>query len=58
MLSSYRLGDLVLLQLEEDVIDEILIKYPNSIGSKFILEKRMNYNRIYIKNIRFFTKRY
>jgi hypothetical protein len=42
MASSYRLGDLVLLELNENEKEEILIDYPNSIGSKYILEKRNN----------------
>jgi hypothetical protein len=42
MISSYRLGDLVLLTLTENEQNEILTDYPNSIGSKFILEKRKN----------------
>ena len=40
MISSYRLGDLVLLQLEENEMNEIVMEHPNSIGSKYILEKR------------------
>lgn len=39
MISSYRLGDLVLLVLNNQEINEILNEHPNSIGSKFILEK-------------------
>ena len=42
MISSYRLGDLVLLNLSENEKNEILTDYPNSIGSKYILEKRNN----------------
>jgi len=42
MISSYRLGDLVLLELDEGTKNEILKHYPDSIGSKFILEKRKN----------------
>ena len=42
MISSYRLGDLVLLSLNEDEENELLTDYPNSIGSKYILEKRKN----------------
>jgi hypothetical protein len=42
MTSSYRLGDLVFLELNETEKEEILIDYPNSIGSKYILEKRNN----------------
>ena len=48
MISSYRLGDLVMLDLGENEINEILMEHPNSIGSKYILEKRNNtsYNNI------------
>ena len=42
MISSYRLGDLVFLNLTENEKNEILIECPNSIGSKYILEKRNN----------------
>ena len=42
MLSSYRLGDLVLLDLDDNAINELLIEHPYSIGSKYILEKRKN----------------
>jgi hypothetical protein len=42
MISSYRLGDLVLVHLEENEMNEILMEHPNSIGSKYILEKRNN----------------
>ena len=42
MISSYRLGDLVLLGLRENEMNEILMEHPNSIGSKYILEKRNN----------------
>lgn len=42
MISSYRLGDLVFLSLNEHEKNEILIEHPNSIGSKYILEKRNN----------------
>jgi hypothetical protein len=41
-LSSYRLGDLVFLELSEDEQNELLMEHPNSIGSKYILEKRNN----------------
>ena len=40
MISSYRLGDLVLLNLNENEKNEILTEHPNSIGSKYILEKK------------------
>ena len=42
MISSYRLGDLVLLDIDEDTKNEILTEHPNSIGSKYILEKVNN----------------
>jgi hypothetical protein len=45
MLSSYRLGDLVLLQLSDDEKNEILIEHPNSIGSDYIIEKTLNDGR-------------
>ena len=45
MISSYRLGDLVLLSLNANEKDEILRDYPNSIGSKYILEKEKRANR-------------
>jgi hypothetical protein len=59
MISSYRLGDLVLLELPEHEKCEILNDYPNSIGGTFILEKRHNnqlnnidlITQIVIKNI-------
>ena len=53
MISSYRLGDLVLLQLGEGEKNEIIHDYPNSFGSKYILEKRKNSN---INNIELITK--
>jgi|688.fasta_scaffold882085_1 hypothetical protein len=40
MISSYRLGDLVLLNLNDYEKDELVRDYPKSIGSKYILEKR------------------
>ena len=49
MISSYRLGDLVMLNnLGENEMNEILMEHPISIGSKYILEKRNNtsYNNI------------
>ena len=42
MISSYRLGDLVLISLNKDEQNELLTEHPNSIGSKYILEKRNN----------------
>ena len=48
MISSYRLGDLVILGLSENEQNKILIEHPDSIGSKYILEKKKNncYNNI------------
>jgi hypothetical protein len=40
MISSYRLGDLVLLELGENEQNELLSDYPYSIGGKYILRKR------------------
>jgi hypothetical protein len=42
MISSYRLGDLIFCELPEITKNEILSEYPNSIGSKYILEKKNN----------------
>jgi hypothetical protein len=43
MISSYRLGDLVLLNNLNDAETKlILTEHPNSIASKYILEKRKN----------------
>ena len=53
MISSYRLGDLVMLDLGENERNEILIEHPNSIGSKYILEKR---NNTHCNNIDLITK--
>lgn len=53
MISSYRLGDLVLLDLREYEKNEILMEHPNSIGSKYILEKR---NNPHCNNINLITK--
>lgn len=38
----YRLGDLVFLDLPENEKNNILTNFPNSVGSKYILEKRKN----------------
>jgi hypothetical protein len=38
------LGDLVLLNLNKCEKNEILMEYPNSIGSKYIIEKKINNN--------------
>jgi hypothetical protein len=40
MISSYRLGDLVLISLTENEQNDILREHPDSIGSKYILERR------------------
>lgn len=53
MISSYRLGDLVLLDLCENDINEMVSECPNSIGVKYILEKRSNPQR---DNIDIITK--
>ena len=53
MISSYRLGDLVLLYLSENEMNEIVSDHPNSIGSKYILEKRRNIDH---DNIELITK--
>ena len=53
MISSYRLGDLVLLQcLHINEVNEIVKEHPNSIGSKYILEKRKNNFECDIHNIK------
>ena len=53
MLSSYRLGDLVLLCLNENEENDILTEHPNSIASKYILERR---NNNFSNNIDLITK--
>jgi hypothetical protein len=42
MISSYRLGDLVLVNLTESEQNEILADHPDSFGAKFILKKKQN----------------
>lgn len=42
MISSYRLGDVVLLNIDERDVNQLLSDHPNSIGGKYILEKRNN----------------
>ena len=42
MISSYRLGDLVCVSLNDQELIELLIEHPNSIGSKYIHEKINN----------------
>jgi len=54
MISSYRLGDLVLIEnLTHSEENEILTEHPDSIGSKYILQKKHD-NRI--NNIDLITK--
>jgi hypothetical protein len=53
MISSYRLGDLVMLDLGENEQNKIIMEHPNSIGSKYILEKR---NNTHCNNIDLITK--
>lgn len=42
MLSSYRLGDLVLLDLHDEEVLELLRDFPGSIGYTFVFEKIKN----------------
>lgn len=44
MISSYRLGDLILLNLQPHEQEQLLKDYPDSIGAKYILEKKNNNN--------------
>jgi hypothetical protein len=44
MISSYRLEDLILLNLQPHEQEELLKDHPDSFGSKYILEKRKNNN--------------
>ena len=44
MISSYRLGDLILLNLQPHEQEELLKDHPDSFGSKYILEKKKNNN--------------
>ena len=39
MISSYRLGDLVLVTLNNNECKELLNDYPNSIGSEYIKKR-------------------
>lgn len=43
-ISSYRLGDLVLVYLNENEMIDLVLDYPDSIGSKFIFNKYNNPN--------------
>jgi len=51
MLSSYRLGDLVLLGLTEDEKSELINENPNSIGTEYILSQKLSNNIDLITNI-------
>lgn len=42
MISSYRLGDLLINGLTGDEENELFLEHPNSIGGKFILERSIN----------------
>jgi len=45
---SYRLGDLILLEIDEKSKNEILIEYPNTIGSEYIIQyydKKSHFNK-------------
>ncbi len=53
MISSYRLGDLILLNLQPHEQEESLKDNPDSFGSKYILETRKNNN---CNNIDIITK--
>lgn len=53
IISSYRLGDLILVTLNEIEQNDILREYPDSIGSKYILEKIKNN---YHDNVELITK--
>jgi len=44
MISSYRLGDLVLLELNQQEKNELLNDHPESIGSQYIIKKMENNN--------------
>jgi hypothetical protein len=54
MLSSYRLGDLVMLSLNESEKNTILTEHPNSFASKYILESKKQNNEY--RNIELITK--
>lgn len=45
MISSYRLGDLVLLQLDEPSINLLLNEHPKSIGAEYVFKKKRNPKR-------------
>lgn len=46
MISSYRLGDLVLLELTKEELIQILIDHPHSIGSEFIMKRQKTIDSI------------
>lgn len=55
-LSSYRLGDLVIQQLNDDEKKAILDDFPDSFGAKYILKEQYNKkNNIYINDIDIIT---
>ena len=54
MLSSYRLGDLVILRLTEKDQSNLLLECPDSIGSKFIMAKKTQPDNN--KNLEIITK--
>ena len=55
--SSYRLGDLILLNISEHEKNELSTDYPNSIGSKYLVEKNKNKKKNdYTTNIDIVTK--
>jgi len=57
MISSYRLGDLILLDnLNSNEIEKLLKEHPDSFGSKYILEKKNNNNCSNCSNIDIITK--
>ena len=51
--SCYRLGDLIIQNLDETIKSRILKEYPNSFGSKYIIEKE---NNGYFNNIDIITE--
>ena len=46
MISSYRLGDLVLLELKKEELIQILMDHPHSIGSEFIMKRQKTIDSI------------
>ena len=56
MISSYRLGDLILLNnLNKYEMEKLLKEHPDSFGSKYILEKEKNNNCFNCSNIDIIT---